>query len=173
MTTLTTGFSPIAAPDAEILILGSIPSVKSLEKQHYYGHPQNAFWWIMGEILEFDHTIDYELRKSQLIKNRIAIWDVMKQCNRSGSLDSAIIAKSIESNDFSAFFAEHQHIKKVFFNGTKAESEFRKRVMPILTAKFANISYKRMPSTSPAMASMTKSAKLAKWKTILKRDVLS
>ncbi len=161
-----TCFSPIVAPDAEILILGSIPSVKSLDQQEYYGHPRNAFWWIMGELLGFDYRMDYELRKSQLLKHKIALWDVMKQCERPGSLDSAIITKSIEANDFSAFFAEYRHINKVLFNGTKAESEFKKRVLPTLNAKFENITYQRLPSTSPAMASMTKSAKLAEWKVI-------
>jgi len=161
-------FPPIAAADAEVLILGSVPSVKSLEKQQYYGHPRNAFWWIMGELLGFDYTIDYELRKSQVIKNKIAIWDVLQQCERLGSLDSAIIADSIKSNDFPVFFAEYPHVRKVFFNGTKAENEFKRRVMSTLDAKFANIEYMRLPSTSPAMASMTKSAKLAEWEVIFK-----
>ena len=158
-----TAFLPIAAPDAEILILGSIPSVKSLERQQYYGHPRNAFWWIMGQLFGFDYMSDYGVRKSQLIKHKIALWDVLKHCERKGSLDSAIVADSIEANDFSTFLTEHSQIKKVLFNGIKAESEFRKRVLPILNAKFANISYYRLPSTSPAMATLTKSAKLAEW----------
>jgi len=157
-------FLPVAISNAEILILGSIPSVKSLEQQQYYGHPRNTFWWIMGEIFGFDYTLEYELRKSHLLKHNIALWDVLKQCERQGSLDSAIVAESIEANDFSAFFAEHLHIKRVLFNGTKAESEFKKRVIPILGANFTDIEYYRLPSTSPAMASLTKSAKLAEWK---------
>jgi hypoxanthine-DNA glycosylase len=163
-------FLPIAESDAEVLILGSIPSVKSLEQQEYYGHPRNAFWWIMGELFGFDYTIEYNLRTSQLIKNKIALWDVLKQCERSGSLDSAILAKSIEPNNFSAFFAEHSHIRRVFFNGTKAESEFRKRVLPQISANFADMEYQRLPSTSPAMATMTKSAKLAEWQKALCRE---
>ena len=117
----------------------------------------------MGELLGFDYTIDYDLRTSQLIKHKIAVWDVLQQCEREGSLDSAIVAKTVSVNDFNTFFTEHPSIKKVLFNGTKAESEFKKRVIPNLNAKFANISYIRLPSTSPAMAALSKSEKLAEW----------
>jgi len=164
-------FSPIVAPDTEILILGSIPSVKSVANDQYYGNPQNAFWWIMGEIFEFDHTIDYKLRTSQLLKNKIALWDVLQSCERKGSLDSAIKSNSIVPNDFKKFFNKYNSIKYIFFNGTKSETEFNKRVLhdieeaSLLAIKLTcGIKYQRLPSTSPAMASLTKSAKLAEWK---------
>ena len=160
-------FPPVAARDAKILILGSIPSVKSLQKQEYYGHPKNAFWWIIGELLGFDFQLPYELRKSHIIKHKIALWDVLQQCERQGSLDSAIAAKSIKPNDFKTFFSEHRKIRKVLFNGAKAESEFRKRVIANIAELFPEITYHRLPSTSPAMASLSKPAKLAEWRKIL------
>ena len=161
---MITGFSPVIAPDAAILILGSIPSVKSLDKQQYYGHPRNAFWWIMGELFGFDYTIDYELRISQIIKNKIALWDVLQQCERKGSLDSAIIANTVQPNDFIAFFAEYPNIQKVLFNGTKAESEYKKHILANVVEIYPDILYHKVPSTSPAMAALSKSAKLAEWR---------
>jgi len=164
---MITGFPPIEDSNAEILILGSIPSVKSLEESQYYGHPRNAFWDIMGELLGFERTLDYEKRKEILIQNKIAIWDVLKGCEREGSLDSAIKNDSMEINDFITFLETHPQIKKIFLNGKKAEAEFKKRALPEINEIYPNIEYKGLPSTSPAMASMNKSAKLAKWKEIL------
>lgn len=164
------GFPPVSGPDAEILILGSIPSIASMEKREYYGHQRNAFWWIMGEILGFDcGVMNYSLRKLQLLRNGIALWDVLNRCERPGSLDSAIISETIIPNDFTSFFAEHANIKHIYFNGTKAEQEYGRRVKPELPAKFAEISCRRLPSTSPAMASLSKSAKLAQWRQIISR----
>lgn len=161
------GFPPIEAVDAEILILGSIPSVKSLEESQYYGHPRNAFWDIMGELLGFERNLDYDKRKECLIKNKIAIWDVLKGCEREGSLDSAIKNDSMEINDFITFLKTHPKIRKIFFNGKKAEIEFTKRVLPDLENHLDGKEYTNLPSTSPAMASLTKSAKLAEWKKVL------
>lgn len=165
---MISGFPPIASTDAEVLILGSIPSVKSLEEQQYYGHPRNAFWWIMGQLLGFDRELEYETRKECLIKNKIALWDVLHGCEREGSLDSAIKSSSVVTNDFAAFFAEHPDIRKVFFNGRTAEKEFQKHVSPMAEEKFPYLEYQLLPSTSPAMASLNKEAKLAQWQVIIK-----
>ena len=164
---MITVFSPIAAHDAEILILGSIPSVKSLEQKQYYGHPRNAFWGIMGDLFGFDKNLDYEKRTELLIKNKIALWDVLKGCERQGSLDSAIKAESIAPNDFVTFFKNYNFIKRVFFNGTKAESEFKKRVLPEISKKYQEMQYKRLSSTSPAMASLSFDAKVIEWNVVL------
>lgn len=162
-----TGFPPIESADAENLILGSIPSIKSLEENQYYGHPRNAFWAIMGELLGFDRTLEYERRKQLLIKHKIALWDVLKGCKRQGSLDSAIKSASVVANDFLTFFKNHRSIKKVFFNGTTAQSEFNKHVLPLIEKQFPYLEYFLLPSTSPAMASLTKEEKLVKWKGVL------
>lgn len=164
------GFLPISSPDAETLILGSIPSVKSLEEQQYYGHPRNAFWDIIGDLLGFDRSLDYSIRKQKLIENKIALWDVLANCERVGSLDSAIKSATAVTNDFSSFFAEHTLMKKVFFNGRIAEKEFKKHVLPMASVKYPYLQYKRLPSTSPAMASLDKDAKLAKWTIVTKKQ---
>jgi hypoxanthine-DNA glycosylase len=159
-------FPPIESADAEILILGSAPSERSLLENQYYGHPSNAFWFIMGELLGFDPRADYEERKRILVENRIALWDVMRSCERSGSLDSAIKTQSVKPNDFSSFLQGHSKIKRVFFNGAKAEAEYKRLVLPLVSKDFPKLEYNRLPSTSPAMASLSRAAKLASWKKI-------
>ena len=84
---LQTGFPAIADKHAQILILGSMPSVKSLEKQQYYAHPRNAFWPIMLALFNIDKELNYQQRCQCLVKNNVAVWDVLKSCQRQGSLD--------------------------------------------------------------------------------------
>lgn len=160
------GFPPIEHPEARILILGSMPSVASLQKRQYYGHPQNLFWKIMGELIGAGPDVDYELRCDTLKAHRLALWDVLKRCTREGSLDSRIEDATAEANDFSSFFQAHPRIRRVYFNGTKAEQVFRRKVEPLVAA-CANLRYDRLPSTSPANASKTFAEKLKAWRTIV------
>lgn len=152
-------FPPIAPTNATILILGTMPGVKSLEIQQYYGHPQNNFWRFMFEILNEDFSKDYETRKNLLIKNNIALWDVLQFCERIGSLDSAI--KNEVTNDFEQFLKEHPNITTIFFNGQKAAAFFKKYV-----SLENNYDLITLPSTSPANASKTFESKLNEWKII-------
>ena len=162
------GFPPIADENAAILILGSMPSVKSLEAQQYYAHPRNSFWFIMSALLADNRSLQYKEKKSLLIRNRIALWDVLNSCQREGSLDSSIKQETIMVNDFNTFFAEHPSIQAVFFNGTRAQQEYNKQVMPELDQQFSAMQYQRLPSTSPAMASLSPEQKLQQWRVILK-----
>jgi len=159
-------FPPVARADAETLILGSLPGRKSLEMQQYYAHPQNAFWKLMAAIFEVEPLSDYEQRKRLLIRNRIALWDVLAGAERPGSLDSAIVHASAEANDFRRFLLEHPKIRRVFFNGRKSEEIFRRRVLPAIAAEFPHIEYAGLPSTSPAHAGMSFAKKLARWRAI-------
>ncbi len=163
---MKTCFPPIANQNAKVLILGSMPGEESLRQQKYYAHPRNAFWYIMESLFNFDSKIDYQKKTQVLINNYVAVWDVLQFCERKGSLDSSICNDSIITNDFQSFFLEHQSVKHVYFNGSKADQEFRKRVLPTLD-KISPMKYMRMPSTSPAMARLTKEEKLAKWQIIL------
>lgn len=140
-----------------------MPGIKSLEMQQYYAHPQNLFWRIMSAL--FMEAIDtYENRVFLIKFCDLALWDVLKCCERHGSLDSKIDNKTVEVNDFKAFFRKHSAITHVFFNGTKAEQEFRKRVLPNLPeAMRKKLVLKRLPSTSPAMASLSKQKKFSAW----------
>src|SRR5436190_8106187 len=115
-------FGPIAAPDARVLLLGTAPSIASLAMQQYYGHPQNAFWPIMGRLFGAGRELGYEERKRVLYAHGIAVWDVFRECYRKGSLDSSIEIESESPNDLAAFLREHGQIQTVFFNGQKAET---------------------------------------------------
>jgi len=153
-----TGFDPIADKHAEILILGSMPSEDSLRKQQYYAHPGNAFWVIMHSLFNGNSPLeirDYSQRKNCLIENNIAVWDVLQSCYREGSLDSAIKMDSIQTNDFQHFFKQHPAIRKVCFNGAKAEHIYLKYVLPAIREPFEYLAYVRLPSTSPAYAAMS------------------
>jgi double-stranded uracil-DNA glycosylase len=159
-------FPPIANRNAEVLILGSLPGRKSLEMQQYYAHPQNAFWRLVTQTLGAEWPLPYTRRVKLLTAHRIALWDVLAAAERPGSLDSSIVHASVQANDFEAFFRAHPHIRRVYFNGRKAEELYYRIVMPKLSAEFAALRYVSMPSTSPAHAGMTFAKKLERWKTI-------
>jgi double-stranded uracil-DNA glycosylase len=157
------GFPPIADRRARVLILGSMPSEASLAAGEYYAFRHNQFWRIAGEIAGFAHDAPYERRKAALRSRRIALWDVVASCVRPGSLDSAIREDTIRVNDFAAFFAAHPAIRRVCFNGRKAESAWRRRVAPTLP-KSLELEYRLLPSTSPAHAGMGYRSKLRIWR---------
>ncbi|PBI83727.1 Uracil DNA glycosylase superfamily protein [Flavobacterium sp. ACN2] len=152
-------FAPISSPTSKILILGTMPGTKSLELNQYYGHNQNNFWKFMFQILGEEFSTDYEMRKNLLIKNNIALWDVLQFCNRIGSLDSAI--KNEIANDFEDFLATHPQIESILFNGQKAAAFFKKYVH--LTKEYKTFT---LPSTSPANAGKTFQDKLYEWNII-------
>jgi len=150
-------FAPVVDENSVVLILGSIPSIKSLMKSEYYAHPQNAFWFIMSQLFDFERDLEYRQRLEILLKNRVALFDVIGSCERIGSLDSAI--KTPKHQNFEQFFQKYPKIKHVFCNGGKAYSEFTK------IYKGENIIY-QLPSTSPAFAKMKKEEKLDRWRRI-------
>ncbi len=160
---MITSFKPIVDKNCRILILGTMPSVKSLEKQQYYGNKQNHFWKIIYRLFNKDVEEDYERRKLFLLNHYIAVWDVLKSCDREGSSDSKITNPA--ANDFETFFNQYPEIKAVFFNGSKAEELFRKTVIGKMCLK-EDLLFYRLPSTSPANAVPLK-YKLDRWKVIL------
>lgn len=159
-------FPPIARADATVLILGSMPGKASLRAGQYYGHPQNAFWKIMGELAGAGPERPYADRAAVLKAHNIALWDVLKSCTRTSSLDSDIVEDSIVANDFAGFFEMHPNIARVYFNGTKAEHAFKKYVFAKLNGRHADIEFTRLPSTSPANASYSYAQKLDAWRAI-------
>ena len=170
------GFMPILGPAPKVLILGSMPSVKSLDSQQYYAHPQNSFWWIMSELFSFNLLEPYDVRAKLLKQHKLAVWDVIKSCHRPGSLDSAIDAASVEANDFSKLLNKETTIQLVIFNGQAAQKIFKKHVLALNTKKSHKFDqsihqYKGefvvMPSTSPANASTKRHEKLAQWRALI------
>lgn len=135
-------FPPIIDDHSEIIILGSIPGVKSLEKQQYYGHTQNKFWKIIFELLDEEFTEDYKERIYVLKKNHIALWDVIDSCERKGSLDSEI--KNEEANQIEELLENHPNIKAIFCNGGKSYKNVQK-----ILGKNYKIPVFLLPSTSP------------------------
>ena len=164
---LVHSFPPVCKSDAHILILGSMPGKVSLQSYQYYAHPQNTFWPIMESLFGILNPLGYPERIRLLTNHRIALWDVLRTCVRTGSLDSSINASSITANDFCAFYTAAPNIQAVFFNGATAEREYIKRVIPTLTEKVAALPNYRLPSTSPAMASLSKEQKHKRWQLII------
>ena len=155
-------FEPIEDKRARVLILGSMPGKVSLATKQYYAHPHNAFWPIVSELLGFKKDAPYALRVLALKNARIALWDVLQSCAREGSLDTRIQSSSEKANDFQQFFKTHPNIRHVFFNGSKAETCFKKHVLKTLQP--FSLSYVRLPSTSPAHASRSYAQKLEIWR---------
>lgn len=159
----TEGFPPVATPNARILILGSLPGRRSVMEQQYYAHPQNAFWGIMRELVGADGS--YESRCNVLVRERIAVWDVLKASVRPGSMDADIRVETAQPNDFETFFRAHRQVQRICFNGKKAGQLFDRLVQ--LDHVLANKEFRILPSTSPAFASMRFSEKLGAWRKAL------
>ena len=153
-------FPPVADEHATTLILGSMPGKESLRQNQYYAHPQNAFWKIMGELVDAHPNLPYAQRLALLKSSGIALWDVLASCEREGSLDADIRVEA--ANDFAAFFARHLHITHVYFNGAKAEQSFKKFVLG--KQRLPMLEFVRLPSTSPAHAGMRYEEKLKVWR---------
>src|ERR1700685_3240157 len=159
-------FVPVEDQNATVLILGSMPGQASLDAGQYYAHPRNLFWRFLGELVGANPALPYEERVRVLQSAGIALWDVLKSCVRRGSLDSDIDNGSLVPNDFAAFFSSHPKISHVYFNGAKADVCYQRCVLPVVREK--NIAYERLPSTSPANASIPLDRKLSAWRAIVK-----
>lgn len=143
-----------------------MPSMASLEKQEYYGKPQNSFWRIMGDCFSAGPDLPYEERCMTLTEAGIAVWDVLASCVRPGSLDSNIDMRTAEVNDLVTFLTKYGGVRHVFFNGKKAEQIFRQRLGKKIESVHPYLYYTSLPSTSPAMASLSYSAKLECWRVL-------
>jgi TDG/mug DNA glycosylase family protein len=163
---IVNSFGYVANSEAKVLILGSMPGRISLAKQQYYGHAQNLFWPFMHEIFGIDSNLAYEQKLALLQSNGIALWDVMQECERHSSLDSDILEHSIKPNDFNDFFQRYPAMRHVFFNGSKAELSFRNYVLPT-NNHLAYLQLTKLPSTSPANASINRMKKLEEWHKVI------
>lgn len=156
---MVNGLKPIYDNNSKILILGSLPSEKSIKNQEYYNNPTNHFWKIISNIFE-NKTINFSSYKEKIIfleKHNIALWDVISNANRIGSLDKNI--KNEEYNDLAAFIRNNK-IENVYVNGTKAEKSFKK----YLNIKNINIKYELLPSSSAANTRYNLEDKINIWK---------
>jgi hypoxanthine-DNA glycosylase len=158
-------FPPIADAGARVLILGSMPGLASLAAGRYYAHGRNAFWPLMGTLLDFAADAPYAARTTALRAAGIALWDVLHACVRKGSLDARIERASEVANDLPGFLVAHPGIVRICFNGAAAEACFRRHVLPRLGAAAPDLV--RLPSTSPAHAGASFERKLAAWRAAL------
>ncbi len=155
-------FLPSIDENSKVLILGSMPGVKSLEMQQYYAHPQNRFWKVMGLLCNCKnlYNFEYSEKLNILLKNNIALWDVIKSCERVGSLDSNI-EKEIP-NKISALLKKYKNIEIICLNGNKSYSAFKKH----FSSLFCKYKCLKMPSTSPANAKFRLENLYEEWKQI-------
>lgn len=141
------GLPPIVDQRSVLLVLGSFPSVKSLEKREYYGHPQNHFWLLMEQGFGIDRTLRYEERVAALLGSRVAVWDVIESCRRPGSADQAI--EEPEVNHLELLLGRHPRIQHVALNGTTAYQTLRRHIPELLERQ--GLAFHRLPSSSPRL----------------------
>ncbi|HBG62519.1 MAG: DNA-deoxyinosine glycosylase [Omnitrophica WOR_2 bacterium GWF2_38_59] len=159
MQDIIVGFPPIVNKKSKVLVLGSMPGVRSLELSQYYGHSQNHFWKIIAKITKTDFADSYEERVKVLQKNRVALWDVIHSCRRPKTSSDSMI-RNARMNDFEAYFNDYPNIKKVFCNGKTSLTLFKKHFSHI------NMPVEYLPSTSPAFAKPL-AWKLKQWRKLL------
>ena len=150
--------APVFDKDSKVLILGSFPSVKSREEGFFYGHPQNRFWKVTSQVFRDELPVTIDEKKAFLIRNHIAVWDVIGSCEIEGSSDSSIRAVTV--NDLSVIL-DTADIRAIFLNGKKAEQYYKKYIFPALKRDAVCL-----PSTSPANAAWSLDKLTDAWKVI-------
>ena len=136
--------APVGSLDARLLILGSLPGEASLKAQRYYAHPQNQFWRLLGDAIDEDLSgIDYDERLGCLAARGIALWDVVGEAIRTGSLDGAI--RGATPNQLREFVSTHPRLKAIAFNGKTAA-----RLGRAALGDLSGIELIDLPSSSPA-----------------------
>jgi TDG/mug DNA glycosylase family protein len=152
---ISRGLPPVTGPEPLVLILGSFPSVLSLERGEYYGNPKNRFWAVMEELFAIPSALPYPERTLLLTENKVALWDVVRGCTREGSADSRI--RHPVPNDIAGFVRAHPAIRLVALNGSTAGNLYHR------LAEVPGIASVTLPSTSPANAAVTFKEKVRAW----------
>ena len=154
-------FEPVYDKDSEILILGTLPSVKSRENNFYYGHKQNRFWKVLATLLKEPLPDTIEEKKAMLLAHRIALWDVIQSCDIKGSSDSSI--KNVQPTDI-GMILEKTNVTQIYANGNKAGQLYKRYQFPV-----TGIEATVLPSTSPANAAWSFDRLCETWHVILER----
>lgn len=149
---------PVYDKDSTILILGSFPSVKSREAMFFYGHPQNRYWKVLAAV--FDERVPETVleKKSFLLRNHIAAWDVIASCDITGSSDSSI--RNVTANDLSPII-ETADIRQIYVNGKTAEKMYKRYTEPVIGRSCICL-----PSTSPANAAWSLERLITAWSVV-------
>jgi hypoxanthine-DNA glycosylase len=159
--TLVHTFEPVYNKESKVLILGTFPSVKSREGNFYYHHPQNRFWRVLAALVGEEVPVSVEAKKAMALRNHIALWDCIQQCDIIGSSDSSI--RNVTANDLSRIL-DHAPIQEIFTNGKTAEKLYLRYCDP--AGKRKSIS---LPSTSPANAAYSLERLIAAWDVVRKQ----
>ena len=146
---------PVFDKDSKVLILGSFPSVRSREAGFFYGHPQNRFWKVTARVFGDEVPQTTEEKKAFLLRNHIALWDVIGSCDIDGSSDASI--RNVTVNDISLIL-KTADIRAVFLNGKKAYSLYQKYMYPVIKREGICL-----PSTSPANAMWSVEKLTSEW----------
>ena len=154
-------FEPVYDKASEILILGTLPSVKSRENNFYYGHKQNRFWKVLATLLKEPVPDTIEEKKPMLLAHRIALWDVIQSCDIKGSSDSSI--KNVQPTDI-GMILEKTNITRIYANGNKAGQLYKRYQFPV-----TGIEAMVLPSTSPANAAWSLERLCEAWYVILEQ----
>lgn len=149
---------PTYNKESEILILGSFPSVLSRKVGYYYGHPKNRFWMVLAEVFEEKCPESIDEKKEFLLRNKVAIWDVIASCDIVGSADSTI--ENVKVNDIEKILAI-SNIQRIYVNGRKADELYKKHLEEKIGQKAIYL-----PSTSPANAAWGINRLVMTWKQI-------
>lgn len=137
-------FAPHVAPDTRLLILGSLPGVRSLAEQQYYAHPTNQFWRLLGEVVDRPlANLPYNDRLATLREAKVGLWDVIRSAERHTSSDSLI--REAEAHDLAALIADLPDLRMIAFNGGKAAAIGRK-----LLPRLDGVAIVDLPSSSAA-----------------------
>lgn len=149
---------PLYNKDSETLILGSFPSVKSRETEFFYGHPQNRFWRVLAGVFSCDTPETVEQKKKLVLENRLALWDVIAECEITGSADTSI--KNVKPNDIAGII-EKTAVSRIFVNGKTAEKYYIRYIEKTVGKKAICL-----PSTSPANAACSLDRLINAWEII-------
>jgi hypoxanthine-DNA glycosylase len=153
-------FPPQVGADCRVLVLGTVPSVRSLELRQSYGHAQNFFWPLMGELFDAGPELEYRERIARLHARGIGIWDVLKA--------SSIVPASEVPNAIPWLLRRHAQIRAIALNGGKSQQAFRRHIAPQLDARLRDrVTLLALPSTSPANASIPRAEKRRRWSVLL------
>lgn len=154
---------PIYDNESKVLILGTFPSVKSREGEFFYHHPQNRFWKVISGVYDELLPTSIEEKKELLLRNGIAVWDVIQSCEITGSADSSI--KNVIPNDLTEILNTAK-IKQLIANGNTSYQLYMKYIYPNTKREI-----KKLPSTSPANASYQLDRLLMDWQAIRKDKI--
>jgi hypoxanthine-DNA glycosylase len=150
------GLAPVVAAHATLVVLGSFPSVASLQAQQYYAHPRNHFWPLLSALWGIDlRALPYAQRIAGMAARGLGLWDVYASCRREGSLDADI--EDARLNDLASLVRQAPGLRAIAHNGGESARHMghtRALGLPVL----------RLPSTSPANAGWSFERKLAAWR---------